>query len=190
MRSPLRGEEDTTRVTIQGQPFEHLVYHFVLTYSNWESITICFSESFESFSGGLQNALEKLGGVPRRAFALEVRQSQTPQSEPAKANVLGPPVAESPSSPERKPVRVAIVIPVLCVGGAEQWIASLAHWLDPDRAVVTKVIVLFPNAINPVAVSWLPRWVEVVDSRTIEQDGSFDVVITWDLKTSSNAFPT
>lgn len=53
-------------VTIQGQPFEHLVYHFVLTYSNWESITICFSESFESFSDGPQNALEKLGGVPRR----------------------------------------------------------------------------------------------------------------------------
>ena len=33
---------------------------------------------------------------------------------------------------------------------------------------VTKVIVLFPNAINDVAVSWLPRWVEVVDSRRIE----------------------
>jgi glycosyltransferase involved in cell wall biosynthesis len=91
-------------------------------------------------------------------------------------------VAESPSSPERKPVRVAIVTPVFYVGGAEQWIASLAHWLDPDRAVVTKVIVLFPNAINPVALSWLPRWVELVDSRTIEQDGSFDVVITWGLK--------
>lgn len=118
----------------------------------------------------------------RRAFAREVRQSQTPQSEPAKANVLGPPGAESPSSTERRPVRVAIVTPVFYVGGAEQWIASLTHWLDPDRAVVTKVIVLFPNAINPVAVSWLPRWVEVVDSRTIDQDGSFDVVITWGLK--------
>jgi glycosyltransferase involved in cell wall biosynthesis len=120
----------------------------------------------------------------RRAFAREVRQSQTPQTEPAtaKANVLRPPVAESPSSTERRPVRMAIVTPVLYVGGAEQWIASLAHWLDPDRAVVTKVIVLFPNAINPVAVSWLPRWVEVVDSRTIEQDGSFDVLITWGLK--------
>jgi hypothetical protein len=53
-------------VTIQGQSFEHLVYHFVLTYSNWESVTICFSESFESFSEGLQNALERLGGVPQR----------------------------------------------------------------------------------------------------------------------------
>lgn len=52
-------------VTIQGQPFDHLVYHFVLTYSNWETSTICFSESFESLSEGLQNALWELGGVPR-----------------------------------------------------------------------------------------------------------------------------
>ncbi len=52
-------------VTICGQPFEHLVYHFVLTYSNWESATICFSESFEALSEGLQNALWELGGVPR-----------------------------------------------------------------------------------------------------------------------------
>jgi len=53
-------------VTILGQPFEHLVYHFVLTYSNWETGTICFSESFESLSEGLQNALWELGGVPER----------------------------------------------------------------------------------------------------------------------------
>jgi hypothetical protein len=36
----------------------------VLTYSNWETGTICFSESFESLSEGLQNALWELGGVP------------------------------------------------------------------------------------------------------------------------------
>jgi len=53
-------------VTILGQPFEHLLYHFVLTYSNWETGTICFSESFESLSEGLQNALWELGGVPER----------------------------------------------------------------------------------------------------------------------------
>src|SRR5262249_60901395 len=53
-------------VEIQGQPFERLVYHFVLIYSTWESITICFSESFESLSEGLQNALWELGGVPTR----------------------------------------------------------------------------------------------------------------------------
>jgi hypothetical protein len=63
------GQSDFThmselRITIQGQPFEHLIYHFVLPYSNWETGTICFSESFESLSQGLQNALWKLGGVP------------------------------------------------------------------------------------------------------------------------------
>lgn len=56
----------TLGVTIEGQPFDHLVYHFVLTYSNWETGTICFSESFESLSEGLQNALWELGGMPER----------------------------------------------------------------------------------------------------------------------------
>src|SRR5205085_7312770 len=42
------------------------VYHFVLTYSNWESVTLCFSESFESLSAGLQNALWELSSVPER----------------------------------------------------------------------------------------------------------------------------
>ena len=51
-------------VTISGVPFDHMIYHFVLTYSNWEAGTICFSESFESLSQGLQNALWELGGVP------------------------------------------------------------------------------------------------------------------------------
>ena len=51
-------------VTINGQPFAHLVYHFVLTHSNWEHVTLCFSESFESFSAGFQNAVWALGGVP------------------------------------------------------------------------------------------------------------------------------
>jgi len=52
-------------VTICGQRFDHLIYHFVLPYSNWETGTICFSESFESLSEGLQNALWALGGVPK-----------------------------------------------------------------------------------------------------------------------------
>lgn len=52
-------------VSIQGQPFDHLIYHFVLSYSNWEAGSICFSECFESLSEGLQDALWRLGGVPR-----------------------------------------------------------------------------------------------------------------------------
>ncbi len=51
-------------VTLNGVLFEHMVYHFVLTYSNWETCCICFSESFESLSEGLQHSLWKLGGVP------------------------------------------------------------------------------------------------------------------------------
>ncbi len=55
---------DKLGVTIDGVPFDHMIYHFVLTYSNWEAGTICFSESFESLSHGLQNALWELGGIP------------------------------------------------------------------------------------------------------------------------------
>jgi len=57
---------DKLQITIAGQWFPHLLYHFVLTYSNWETGTICFSESFESLCEGLENALFTLGGVPQR----------------------------------------------------------------------------------------------------------------------------
>lgn len=53
-------------VTIDRLPFDHMVYHFVLTYSNWEWVSVCFSESFESLSEGLQGALWALGGIPAR----------------------------------------------------------------------------------------------------------------------------
>ena len=39
------------------------MYHFVLTYSNWETGTICYSESLESLSEGWQNAVWELGAV-------------------------------------------------------------------------------------------------------------------------------
>ena len=65
------GASDFTHMTslnvpLGGQPFDHMVDHFVLTYSNWEMASICFSESFESLSDGLQQALWELGGVPQR----------------------------------------------------------------------------------------------------------------------------
>ncbi len=63
-------ESDFTRmnklgITICGIPFIHMLYHFVLCLSNWETVTVCFSESYESLSAGIQNALWKLGGIPR-----------------------------------------------------------------------------------------------------------------------------
>jgi hypothetical protein len=54
------------QVTITGAPFPHLLYHFVLTCSNWEHVTLCFAESFASLSAGMQNALWALGAVPER----------------------------------------------------------------------------------------------------------------------------
>ena len=51
-------------ITINKQPFEHLLYHFTLTKSNWETGNVCFSECFESLSEGLQRATWELGGVP------------------------------------------------------------------------------------------------------------------------------
>lgn len=52
-------------ITIGGAPFDHMIYHFVLTYSNWETGSICFSENFESLSHGFQSGFWELGGVTR-----------------------------------------------------------------------------------------------------------------------------
>lgn len=65
------GSSDFTRmgsleITIGGERFDHMLHHYVLTWSNWEHATICFSESFASLSEGLQRAWESLGGVPER----------------------------------------------------------------------------------------------------------------------------
>src|SRR5438105_8954140 len=53
-------------VTIAGKAFPHLVYHFVLTYSNTEAISVCFSESFEALAEGIEKALWQLDGVPQQ----------------------------------------------------------------------------------------------------------------------------
>ncbi len=53
-------------VTIAGEPFPHLVYHFVLTYSNVEAASICFSETFEALAEGIEKALWQIGGVPQQ----------------------------------------------------------------------------------------------------------------------------
>jgi hypothetical protein len=70
-------------VTIQGQSFPHLIYHFVLTYSNWEAGTVCFSESFESLCEGLQNAVWDLGKVPHRHRTDRLSTAVNNTSDPA-----------------------------------------------------------------------------------------------------------
>jgi hypothetical protein len=53
-------------VTIAGEPFPHLFYHFVLTYSNTEATSLCFSETFEALAEGIEKALWQIGGVPQQ----------------------------------------------------------------------------------------------------------------------------
>ncbi len=53
-------------VTIGGRAYDHLLFHSVFTYSNWEHVHLCHSESFEALSTGLQDALHLAGGVPTR----------------------------------------------------------------------------------------------------------------------------
>jgi transposase len=52
-------------ITLNREPFEHLLYHFVLTYSNWEYVSLCATETFEALAEGLSGALKTLGGVPQ-----------------------------------------------------------------------------------------------------------------------------
>jgi len=52
-------------VTIQGEPFKHMLIHSVLTYSNWEWGRIAQSESLAAIKSGVQSTLRKLGYVPQ-----------------------------------------------------------------------------------------------------------------------------
>ena len=51
-------------VRVGDRSYKHLVYHFVLAYSNWEWVRIAHSESFEALVEGLQESLWVLGSVP------------------------------------------------------------------------------------------------------------------------------
>jgi hypothetical protein len=51
-------------VTIAGEPFPHLLFEFVLSYSHWTWVAIAFGETFEALAASVQGALWALGGVP------------------------------------------------------------------------------------------------------------------------------
>ena len=57
---------NSLNVKIAGKRFDHRLFHCVLTYSNVESVSLCFSESFEALSEGIQKAFWEFGGVPQR----------------------------------------------------------------------------------------------------------------------------
>jgi hypothetical protein len=53
-------------ITIGGQAFEHILYHYRLAYSGWQYVQVIQGgESFIGLFEGLQNALFACGGVPQ-----------------------------------------------------------------------------------------------------------------------------
>lgn len=54
-------------VGICGEPFEHLLFEFVLSFSGWTWTGLSYSETFEALSEGLQGALWELGACPEVA---------------------------------------------------------------------------------------------------------------------------
>ena len=51
-------------VTIQGEPFAHLLFEWVLSFSGWTYVALAASETFEALVAGLQGAMWTLGAVP------------------------------------------------------------------------------------------------------------------------------
>ena len=54
-----------TAITIDGQPFEHLLYQYRLAFSGWRYVQIVLGgESYAALADGLQNAFARCGGYP------------------------------------------------------------------------------------------------------------------------------
>ena len=51
-------------VTVGGEPFGHLLFHFVLSHSGWRYVDLAYGETFAALVKGMQGALWELGGVP------------------------------------------------------------------------------------------------------------------------------
>jgi transposase len=56
---------NSLNITINSQTFKHLLFHFILPYSRWESVSLCFSESFDTLVCGYEKAVWELGYVAK-----------------------------------------------------------------------------------------------------------------------------
>lgn len=54
---------DSLNITIGGRPFPHMLFHFMLVYSRWETAHVSMAESFENLTCGYIRAVAELGGV-------------------------------------------------------------------------------------------------------------------------------
>jgi len=60
---------DSLQITIHGESFPHLLFHAVLTYSNWQWVRICHSESLLALRGGLQSTFLQMGHLPQEVWS-------------------------------------------------------------------------------------------------------------------------
>ena len=51
-------------MTVGGEPFDHLLFQFVLSHSGWRYAEVSYRETFSALVSGLQGALWELGAVP------------------------------------------------------------------------------------------------------------------------------
>ena len=50
-------------VSVDGEFYPHLLYHFMLPYSRWEFVWVCHTESYETLTLGFRKAVQALGAV-------------------------------------------------------------------------------------------------------------------------------
>ena len=55
---------DELEVTLNGKSFPHMLFHFMLPFSRWETASLSYSESFDNLTTGYIKAVNVLGGVP------------------------------------------------------------------------------------------------------------------------------
>ena len=53
-------------ITIEGEPYAHLIFEFVLSSSKHTTTSVVYSETFEALSSSLQSAFWAIGGVPSK----------------------------------------------------------------------------------------------------------------------------
>ena len=61
----------------RGKQFDYKLFHAVLTYSNWEHLQLCDSESYEALATGLKDALYGLAAFPGEFVAIVSPQRST-----------------------------------------------------------------------------------------------------------------
>ncbi len=169
-------------IIIAGEPFDHLLCHPVLPYSNWEWATVCRSESFLALKRGVQSAVFRLGrrptfhqtdnlsaathsiqGTSKREFNEDYEQfirylGMTPRTIAiGKANQNGD--VESLHRPFKNRIEQRLKLrgtrDFESVGLYERWIQSIAKETNQTKSKrVAEELV----AMTPLAVSRLPEY--------------------------------